>query len=528
MSILTPFFNLFKLQKTDPYAISQFNDNMDIIDTEMHKPPLTFNGIQPDPETRDLNVTTVPLADNLTSDEAQINTGTYIIRTAGGEASVANGPAWLSSIKGNIVKTGYVEESLEMTVTGENIDCEIDRDDFVAAASSSGTYTFTYTTAWSVNPALYGITVTGNPANGDEIVVVYVQENRGVITAANPSSFVSTGWNLYNHAVGYARVVNYSSDYGFMIDGAYSALKFSETLNGQQQTITPVNGYFTVPADGYVWVTGGDDTTTEIWMTWSDWTDEANGGVFAPYEQTQINLSGVMVNFPDGLMKVDSIADEINLNTGKAYSKIQKLAYTQENLDNVIASGVPYDTDANYIYAVKLLVDEYSISISGEYTVSDHGIEMFIGSAVPVNASSLYGQDLKNKLRRDVVTISQQELTEQQKTQVCENIGAEKAGTMNGLFIQRSFSASYSLASGAGKNFTETDFNYSIPSGYKPFAVAFVNTGKNTVAISGTRLYFTTASINIRVVNNSSATEGGTVTVFVLFIKDIGVFAYND
>ena len=68
---------------------------MNKIDTELFKPPLTVNEIQPDPETRNIPITTVPLADNLTSDEAQINTGTFIIRTAGGEASVANGPAWL-------------------------------------------------------------------------------------------------------------------------------------------------------------------------------------------------------------------------------------------------------------------------------------------------------------------------------------------------------------------------------------------------------------------------------------------------
>ena len=81
MSILTPFFNLIKPAKNDPAAIAQLNANMDKIDAEMHKPPLTFNGIEPDPTTRNLQVTTVPLADNLTSEEAQINTGTYIIRT---------------------------------------------------------------------------------------------------------------------------------------------------------------------------------------------------------------------------------------------------------------------------------------------------------------------------------------------------------------------------------------------------------------------------------------------------------------
>lgn len=430
MSILTPFFNLFKLQKSDPYAISQFNANMDTIDTEMHKPPLTVNEIEPDPETRNIPIEVVPLADNLTSEEAQINTGTYIIRTSGGEASIENGNAWLSDIKGNMVKTGFVPESLEMTVTladptTENpIEATIDRDTFVEEVTSSSTITLTYTTGWSTDPATYGITVTGTPASGDQIVVVYVKENRGTITTASPTSFVSTGWNLYNHAAGYARVAKYSEEYGFMIDGSYTDVSFSATLDGEHSAITPVNGYFTVPSDGYVFVTGGNSTDTEIWMTWSDWIEEANGGVFAAYSQTSIDLSGVMVDFPDGLMKIGNVYDEINLNTGKAYSRIQKLEYTQENLEAVIASGVPYDADTGYIYAVRVYPVTYTISLDGEYTVSDHGIETFLGTSLPVTASSLYGNDLKGKLRRDVVTISQQNLTDAQKAQVLQNIGA--------------------------------------------------------------------------------------------------------
>ena len=432
MSILTPFFNLFKLAKTNEYDIQQFNDNMDIIDTELHRPPLTVNNTEPNPTTRDIQITTIPLADNLTSDEAQINTGTYIDRTSGGEASIADGSAWLTSLQGNQVKTGYVAESIQMTVmladpTAENpISASLDRDTFVEEVTSSQTITLTYSNAWDSDPATYGITVTGTPVAGDKIQVVYVKENRGTITVATPTSFVSTGWNLYNHAAGYAKVVKYSNEYGFMIEGTYTALKFSETLSGEQTDITPVDGYFTVPSDGYVFVTGGNSTDTAIWMTWSDWTEEANGGVFAAYSQTVIDLSGVMVDFPNGLMKIGNYYDEINLNTQMAYSRVQRLEYTDENLAGVIASGVPYDTDANYIYAVRVSPVSYSISLDGEYTASDHGMEMFIGTSVPVTASSLYGNDLKGKLRRDVLTISQQTLTDAQKTQVQANIGVDK------------------------------------------------------------------------------------------------------
>lgn len=438
MGVLTPFFNLFKPAKTDPQKVQKLNENFDIIDTEMHRPPLTVNGVEPD-STRDIGITTVPLADNLTSEEAQINTGTYVIRTSGGEASIADGAAMLSDIKGSMIKTGYVAESIQMSVTQADpssdapISATLDHDAFVEAASASGTYSFVFSNAWSVDPASYGITVTGTPVAGDQIIVVYVKENRGTITTATPTSFVSTDWNLYNHAAGYARVVDYSSEYGFMIEGTYTALKFSETLSGEQITITPVDGYFTVPSDGYVFVTGGNDTDTIIWMTWSDWTEEANGGVFEAYTQTSVDLSGVMVNFPDGLMNIGNVYDEINLNIGKAYSRIEKMEYTEENLEAVIASGVPYDTDTGYIYAVRVEPAVYTISLDGEYTVSDHGEEMFLGTSVPLTASSLYGNDLKGKLRRDVLTISQQTLTAVQKAQVKSNLGFANQSGLDAL-----------------------------------------------------------------------------------------------
>lgn len=426
----TTNFGLKKLEVTDPYAISQFNYNMEMIDEEMAKPPLTVNGIEPDPVTRNIPITTVPLADNLTSDEAQINTGTFIERTSGGEASITSGPAWLSDIKGNMAKTGDVPESIQMSVTQydpsseDPISATLDRDTFVSEATSSGTYTFTYTTEWSTDPATYGITVSGTPVSGDQISVVYVKGNRGTITVANPTAFISTGWNLYNHAAGYAKVVKYSDEYGFMVAGTYTALKFAATLTGEQTSITPVDGYFTVPSDGFVFVTGGNDTDTEIWMTWSDWTEQANGGVFEAYTSYSIDLSGVMVDFPYGLMKVGNYYDEINLNIGKAYSRVQRMEYTAENLESVIASGVPYDTDTSYIYAVRTEPVVYTISLDGEYTVSDHGMEIFSGTTVALTASALYGNDLKGKLRRDVLTISQQTLTAGQQAQARENIGA--------------------------------------------------------------------------------------------------------
>ena len=511
MGVLTPFFNLFKPAKTDSQKIAKLNENFDIIDTEMHKPPLTINGIGPDPVTRDTEITTVPLADNLTSEEAQINTGTFIERTSGGEASIADGDAWLSDIKGNMVKTGYVAESIQMTVTLADpttespISATLDRNEFVEAASSSGTYTFTYSNAWDVDPATYGITVSGTPVARDKIQVVYVKLNRGTITVANPTSFFSTGWNLYNHAAGYARVVKYSDEYGFMISGTYTALKFAATLDGEQTTITPVDGAFTVPSDGFVFITGGNSTDTAIWMTWSDWTEEANGGIFEAYTSSSIDLSGVMVDFPYGLMKIGNVYDEINLNVGKAYSRIQRLEYTDANLADVIASGVAYDTDTSYIYAVRIAPVAYTISLDGEYTVSDHGMEIFSGTSVALTASALYGNDLKGKLRRDVVTISQQTLTASQQAQVRTNIGAASASEVSTL--SGNLTTNEDLSS-------QLNFNENLSS--TTYTKCYKNKGSKVVVLS---VYFTTTSAisaNSPLITNCPAIKGDSGN-FVVF-----------
>lgn len=428
MGLFTEFFHMFKPSKTDPAAIAKINEDLDTIDYEMHRPPLTVNGIAPG-QDRNLSLTEVPLAGNLSSDIAQIVTGAFIQRVSGGGASIEDGGAFLSTIKGNAVHTGQIAESINMTVSAaqreEGVDpitATLDRDTFVAYVQASGTITLTYTTTWSANPALYGITVNGTPINGDEIVVVYVKANRGLIAVCNPTSFNATGWNLFNRAVGYARVCKYSDTYGFKIGGTYSLVEFATTVSGTRSTLTLEDGYFNVPSDGFVFVTGSD-TTTYIYATFTDWT-EGYQGDFEAYSVDTIDLTEVMLAFPYGLCAVGNIRDEINLNTQTAIKRVERFGYSAENLAAVIASGVDYDADESYIYAVAQMPNTSAVSVNGEYVASDHGIEYFIGSAIPVYTEVLYGENLKDKLRTDVLTISQQQLTAAQKLQARNNIGA--------------------------------------------------------------------------------------------------------
>ena len=543
MSILTPFFNLIKPLKTDRIKAADMASNFDTIDTEMHRPPLTVNGILPNPVTRNIPLESVPLADNLSSDDAQFNQGTFIERTSGGAASISDGAASLSTIKGNMIKTGYIAASINMTVNavprvapaaitatidnaafeayvqeagtytltyttswsanpadygisvtntpvsgdeivvvwdGESdpvmtvnaverpvpaaITATLDRDTFVAYVATSGTVTLSYTSGWSANPALYGITVENTPVSGDSIVVVYVKENRGTITPANVTAFNSTGWNLYDNDEGYAMVVKYSDDYGYLIGGSYSLVTFATTPTGTQSAVNvDANGYFNVSEDGYIIVTGGD-ATTYILATWSDWT-EGYEGDFESYTVDTIDLSEIMLNFSAGLCAIGDVRDEINFNTQYAISRINRLAYTEENLEAVIASGMQYDTDTNYIYVVRQNPVETSFEVDGTYTVSDHGLEFYTATTTtPPVTESIYGDNLKDKLRTDVVTISQQTLSAGQQAQVRQNIGAASQTDLNTLnskmlkvFRSPSYAVVASLTSGSEKTVNITE-----------------------------------------------------------------------
>lgn len=395
----------------------------------------TVNGAEPD-ANGDVAVSTVQFAQNLQSESANINAGTFIERTAGGDASIENGNAWLLKVYGNMSRTGYVPESLTMTVNAmaqaTPITATINRDTFVAAVSASGTITLTYTTAWSADPATYGVTVTNTPTAGDQIIIEYVKEERGAITQSDPQAFIETGWNLYNHTNGYARVLRYSDTYDFGISGTYTSIAFSSTLGGVRSTITVTDGKFSVPSDGYVWVTGGNATSTAIWMTWSDWTEQANGGVFAAYAEQTVDLSSIMETyFPYGLLSSGTVRDEIDLNVGQVINRVERMAYSEENRATADASGREYIFDEDYIYIAKATPTTTSVSLSGGLTASDHGIEIVSNTSLAVEIQVMYGANLKNKLERDVLMISQQTLTAAQQAQVQANIGMNTA--MKGL-----------------------------------------------------------------------------------------------
>lgn len=380
----------------------------------------------------DVDLSVVPLAENLQSDKLQSIEGEFIIRTTGGNGAVADGKAYPQHIYGNCQHNGYVAEVLNLTVIpitrtepDEPITATIDRDTFVAAVDESSTINLYYTTEWSEDPADYGVTVTGEPVAGDQITIVYVKEQRGTILVADPDRLVGTGWNLFNANDGYARVVKYSDVYGYKIGGTYTSIAFSATLTGDRTSLLPnANGLFNVPSDGYVFVTGGNATNTYILATWSDWTNGPSTGYWEAYRESGIDLSAVVETyFPYGMLKIGAVSDEIDLVAKRSISRIERMVYSEENRAAAAATGRAYDFDENNIYIVRAEYVQNAITISTEYSVSEHGLEWFTETDLPLDTEILYGKNLRDKLERDVLTISPQNLVAEEQAQVRRNIG---------------------------------------------------------------------------------------------------------
>ena len=143
----------------------------------------------------------------------------------------------------------------------------------------------------------------------------------------------------------------------------------------------------------------------------------------------------------------------------------------------------------------------YDISLENDYTANDHGEEYFTGTDVAPTAVLMYGVNLRNKLERDVLTISQQTLTDAQKAQVKQNIGCRFRG-------KRRIGYSYkyaSLANNASMDITASQLGLSAPEGYEASGVYSVVTGDSGVVLIGYRAQVTGSEWAMRIRNVSGA-----------------------
>lgn len=487
-------------------------------------------------EDGNVNIQRVEIADNLSTVFRQDSTGTFIQRASGGNAAVINGDARLISVYGNSVHENYSPDVINVSAYTESDEDPIvatltSKETFLQKVDSSETITLTFTTDWNEDPAEYGITVDGTPVSGNTITIEYTKEVRGAIHTATPEIFVSTGWNLYDANNEYAKVVKYSNDYGYKVEGDYTSLSFATTPSGTPTPITPSsNGIFQIPSDGYVLVSGGNSSSTAIYATWADWTT-GHTGAFEEYTTSVIDLTEAMSAniFPYGLCSVGNTRDEIAISQGRAFRRIDRYDYNDTNLRNAKTSGRSYEYDEEYIYIVRANPEITIISTSGTFVVSDHGIEYFTESMVPVMAQTNYNMNLKNKLERDTVTISQQTLSANEQAQVRKNIGASSnddiasaLATLNGSIIVKtySFKTTAAINANAQKSFTAENFGIQEIEGYKIVHVNCRNTGHQYLHCYAQYPISSGTVIALRNNYTSNVASGKVIYIDVMYVKN--------
>lgn len=355
-----------------------------------------------------------------------------------------------------------------------------------AYGTTSGNYTFIYDStisAWTDQNTLktvllsnLGILVSGDLFTGDKIVVSYTKAEKGNIAFPKPISFTATGLNQFdknstniipnytiNMTTGLIEASNGSyvcyCKAPYVSDGTgYIAYDSNSTLTGiAYSSVEPSAGKLVDisgsvltsqlstctfdPSDntGYILISCTDYSGLCIHPRWSGLYDT----VYEDYKYDQIVFPTKDINGNSlplatyGLPALNSIKDELNLGIRQYIKRVEVVNYSDDKLEEIQAMGIDYDYDNTYIVYILPNPITYKLesTISGIYTVNDYGTERFeleANNNVPVYALHLYGQNLKDKLRRDVVTISQQNLTDTQKAQIRTNIGAINVADLNG------------------------------------------------------------------------------------------------
>ena len=340
------------------------------------------------------------------------------------------------------IQGGVIDSNYDFTIQGNMTITEIND---TTPPTWNGVIIGIGGSATTVDLADYGITVTGTPIANDEIVVNYTKADFGTIVNATPTSFKSIGFNLYDHTTGWARVVGSEDGQWYNVKGTYTSLEFYTDKTGTGTSITPTtytigsystNSGFPIYQDGYVKVTGGNNTDTMINLIWSGYMIDAEYQAYAE-DTISIPTTDASSNpLPTQLRAIGDTRDVINFDLDTWVKKIDTAVYSQATLEAMLSEhptwveGVDYEWDNSYIYFVSATPTTYQLSstITGIYDVDDFGIEEVLGTDIAVTCAILYGQNLKDKLRRDVLTIGQQTLTPEQQQQVWQNLGIQPIG----------------------------------------------------------------------------------------------------
>lgn len=263
----------------------------------------------------------------------------YLRRTSAGSESIGSGVAQIRSLKGNSIVWNQKYNDIEPTsisarkyIKSEAVNGVVTRT-YLTGDGNSVTYTADSTSRMLIDLSLmFG---AGNePATVEAFEAwcaaqgidldKYYPYNEGEVINCKADAIKTDGFNQYDNTTGNANVIKGNV---YQITGTYTSL----SLGGE--TITPdASGYFTPTISGELTVTGGDATTC-VHLKWSGKKD----GEFEQHwsEALNLNLTSITgkVNgvgasetiFPDGLVKVGNVADELVVDSdGKARRAIKR------------------------------------------------------------------------------------------------------------------------------------------------------------------------------------------------------------
>ena len=310
--------------------------------------------------------------------------------------------------------------------------------------------------------------------------IAYTAPVQGTLQVATPTKFISTGFNQFdkdstdvnqsgvidNATISNGKIITNTGTYvcyckavggehGYIAESLGEHIVISggmgwcedvpqiestvvTTSAASDDSVTSAFADFTYMQDGYILVVVDD--TSDL-MMWCEWSGDVNGQQeYIAYEApSEIDIPTVgyiestQYDLPTatyGMPRLGTVYDTVNFEAGTYIKRIERLEYSISNLNRVQGMNpVPvYDYDNTNIFYVLATPVTYTFeSTGGIYNADDHGTEEFLGTNVPVVAEMLYGQNLRDKLRTDVLTISKQNppLTDIQKHQVLQNIGLD-------------------------------------------------------------------------------------------------------
>ena len=381
------------------------------------------------------------------------------------------------SVSGDYIFTAYVEESSEEEggAVIKTTKWYYNNDEIQPGL---GAYGITATGDFNNNDTITVSYNSGTPSS--TITILYQKGTRGTIHIPQPTSFISTGFNQFNPNDASQIIENATIIDGIIVQGTGYVCFVKAILGSVLGYIAYSEGEHLVP-DGIGWCSTIPEINTELDQTLQEFDERSSKLASITFsEQGYIavavnNYSDLcihtrwdseddevyeeytapsIINFPTtgnvdgeektlplsdyGMPAIGNVRDRLDLDGSTYIQKIGYLPNTPANMNTVINYGTTYDYDDENIYFVLKEKNEvqqgepyityYNLTFDKDqpslYSVNDFGTEEFTNTEYPAIAENIYGENLRNKLKTDVLMISQQNppLTNSQINSVRKNL----------------------------------------------------------------------------------------------------------